>query len=83
MVAVLTLTLKTIMYLKYKFDSGLTTHFPKLFYQWWKKHFKYAGLSLNDVRIRMIGNTNRTLEHYLVHKKPSKEMLTRIELSGT
>ena len=72
---------KTIMYLNYKFDSGLTTHFPKLFYQWWEKHFKHAGLSLNDVRIRMIGNTNRTLEHYLVRKKPSKELLTRMEPS--
>ena len=69
------------MYLNYKFDSGLTTHFPKLFYQWWEKHFKHAGLSLNDVRIRMIGNTNRTLEHYLVRKKPSKELLTRMEPS--
>jgi hypothetical protein len=25
---------KTIMYLRYKFDSALTTHFPKRIYQW-------------------------------------------------
>ncbi len=46
------------------------------------QHYKYSGLSLNDVRIRMIGNTNRTLEQYLIHKKPSKEILTRMEPSG-
>jgi hypothetical protein len=70
---------KTIMYLRYKYDSGLTTHFPKQFYQWWKQHFKYAGNDLNAVRIRMIGQTNRTVEQYLIHKKPPKEILTKIE----
>ncbi|CAF1548524.1 unnamed protein product, partial [Adineta ricciae] len=70
---------KSIMYLRYKYDSGLTRHFPKQFHEWWDKHFKYAAKDLNNVSIRMIGNSNRTLEQWFIHKKPSKELLTRMD----
>ncbi|CAF1416219.1 unnamed protein product [Adineta ricciae] len=70
---------KCIMYLRYKYDSGLTTHFPKQFHKWWNKHCKYAANDLNNVSIRMIGNSNRTLKQWFIHKKPSEELLTRLD----
>jgi hypothetical protein len=47
----------------------------------WLLPYKHTGKYIDDVKIRLIGKTNRTLEHYLIHKKPSKEILTRMEPS--
>ncbi len=69
------------MYLPYIFDSELSTNLPKVFYQWWKKYYKHTAKYLDDANIRLIGKTNRTLEHYLIHKRLSKKILTRMEPS--
>ena len=72
-----------IMYLRYLFDSGLTVPFRKEFYKWWRIYYRYPGSFVNDVRIRLNANTNRTLEHFFIHKKPTRELLTRMEPTTT
>ena len=64
---------------RYLFDSALTTSFPRAFKLWWRKHYGLAGSLLDDVRVLMSAKTNRTLEHFLIHKKPSREFLTKME----
>ena len=66
---------------RYLFDSALTTSFPRAFKLWWRKHYGLAGSLLDDVRVLMSAKTNRTLEHFLIHKKPSRELLTKMEPS--
>ena len=66
---------------RYFFDSALTTSFPRAFKQWWRKHYGLEGSLLDDVRILMSVNTSRTLEHFFIHKKPSREFLTKMEPS--
>jgi hypothetical protein len=70
-----------LMYIPYILDSELSTNFSKQFYQWWEKYYKHTGKYIDKIKIRLIGKTNRTLEHYLIHKKPPKEILTRMEQS--
>jgi hypothetical protein len=71
------------MYPKYIFDSSLTINFPKAFYQWWKKYYVFPQSFVKDVQVRLSAKTNRTLEHYFIHKKPPREMLTKMEPSTT
>jgi hypothetical protein len=68
---------------RYLFDSGLTTTFRKEFKQWWKKYYHYPGSLVDDVRIRLSARTNRTLEDCFIHKKPTRELLTRMEPTTT
>ena len=68
---------------RYLFDSGLTITFRKEFKQWWKKYYGCEGSPVNDVKIRLSARTNRTLEHCFIHKKPTRELLTRMEPTTT
>ena len=68
---------------RYLFDSGLTVTFRKEFKQWWKKYYGCEGSPVNDVKIRLSARTNRTLEHCFIHKKPTRELLTRMEPTTT
>ena len=70
-----------IMYLRYLFDSGLTIDLPKEFYEWWKKFYVFPESFVKDVQIRLVTSTNRTLESFFIHKKPPREMLTKLESS--
>lgn len=70
---------RKVMFPRYIFDSGLTNDFRKQFFEWWKKHYVYAGSEVNTVKIRLIPKLNRTLEHIFIHKKPPREMLTRMK----
>jgi len=70
---------RRLLYIKYKFQSGLTTKFSSHFYQWWHKHYAYPGSPVNSVNIRFLPKTNSTLERLLIHKKPSREILQRME----
>jgi hypothetical protein len=72
---------KKILCPRYIFDSALTTTFPKEFKLWWKKYYGLAGSLVDDVKILMSARTNRTLEHFFVHKKPNREFLTKMEPS--
>ena len=70
-----------IMYPRYLFDSGLTTGLPKEFYHWWKKYYVFPESFVKDIQIRLVTSTNRTLESFFIHKKPPREMLTKLESS--
>lgn len=72
----------TIMYLRYTFESGPRSQFSYQFYSWWTKH-QYAESPVKNIQIRLIPDTNRTLENFLIHKKPSKDILTRMESRKT
>jgi hypothetical protein len=49
------------------------------FKKWWKKSYPFPGPPVEQVKVRFIANTNRTLESFLLHKKPPRKMLTKIE----
>jgi small-conductance mechanosensitive channel len=68
-----------LMYPRYLFDSGLSTNLPHEFIKWWKEYYSYPGSSVYDVKVRLVAKTHRTLESFFIHKKPSREMLTKME----
>ena len=70
---------RQILYLRYRFDSGLSVNFPKHFFRWWNAFYRQRGSPVRDVKVKLVPTTNPTLEQYFIHKKPSKEMLTRME----
>ena len=70
---------KTIMYPRYQFDASTAKTLSVQFYKWWKNYYKYEKASLRTVKIRLVANTNETVETYLIHKKPPKELLTKME----
>ena len=70
---------KTLMKIRYKFQSGPMLKFSHQFFQWWHKYYQYQESSVNNVKLRLIPRTNRTLETFLVHKKPEPKILKRME----
>ena len=70
---------RQLMFPRYLFDSALTTTFQKDFNKWWKEYYAITGSPVEQVRIRLVSKTNRTLEKFFIHKKPPRELLTRIE----
>jgi hypothetical protein len=70
---------KAIMYPRYLFDTGLTINLPKEFYKWWKTYYAFPGSPLENIKVRIVTDTNRTLESFFIHKKPSQQMLRRME----
>lgn len=72
-----------LMFPRYLFDSSIMIGFTKDFKQWWKTNYAFPGSSVEHIKVRLVANTNRTLEHCFIHKKPSKELLTRMETLST
>ncbi|CAF3969206.1 unnamed protein product [Rotaria sordida] len=72
---------RNVMYPRYQFDSGLTLNFRRSFHSWWLKHYVFPTSNVNNVRIRLVPQMNRTLEHFFIRKKPPHEMLTKKEPS--
>ena len=70
---------RSLMCPKYTFESGPRTLFPKEFFSWWTKHYQYQGSLVKNVKIRLIPKTNQSLEKFLIRKKPSRTMLTKME----
>ena len=70
---------KELMYPRYLFDTGLTTTLPKEFYKWWKTYYAFPGSPFENVKVRVVSDTYRTLESFFIHKKPSREVLKRLE----
>ena len=68
-----------VMYPRYVFDSGLTIHLQKQIYTWWKTYYAFSGLPVENVKVQIVTNTNRTLESFFIHKKPPPEILTKME----
>ena len=68
-----------VMYPRYLFDTGLTAHLPKQVYTWWKTYYVFPGSPVENVKVRMVSNMNRTLESFLIRKRPAREILTKME----
>ena len=68
-----------MMYPRYLFDTGLTAHLPKQIYTWQKTYYGFSGSPVENVKVRIVSNINRTLESFLVCKKPPREILTKME----
>ena len=48
--------------------------------QWMgKKNDQYSGSPINGVWIKLIPKTNRTLEYFFIRRKPSRDLLTKME----
>ena len=71
------------MYPRYLFESGQSAYLTKEFYKWWKTYFVHSTLPVHDVKIRLVANTNRTLENFFIQKKPPRDMLARMEPIST
>ena len=70
---------KKVMYPHYIFESGQSIGFSKEFYKWWKTYYDCLTSPVHDVQIRLVADTNRTLECYFIHKKPARNILTNME----
>ena len=68
-----------MLYPRYTFDSGLSKHFPEQFRLWWNTYYGFPGSPTQNVSLKIVANTNRTLEHYFIHKKPSKALLVNMQ----
>jgi hypothetical protein len=68
-----------LIYPAYLFESGQSIDLPRQFYKWWKTYYAYSGSSVQYVKIRLATNANRTLESFLIHKKPPRDILTRMD----
>ena len=68
-----------VMYPRYLFDTGLTAHLSKQIYTWWKTHYAFPGSPVENVKVRIVSNMNRTLESFLICKKSPREILTKME----
>ena len=73
----------SILYASYQFESGPRLAIPRRFREWWETYFMQQGSKVAHVKLRFASKSNRTLEHFLVHKKPSREVLTRMEETST
>lgn len=69
---------RTLMYVPYIYENGITDTFPSTFYDWWKRHYAYPGSPANRITIRLITTTHPTLRKQLIRKKPSRELLTKL-----
>ncbi len=72
----------TVMYARYRFESGSIKTFLCQFHKWWTKYYKYPGCKLRNVKVRLQPKTNRTLAVFLIHKKPPPHMLRIMDQSN-
>jgi hypothetical protein len=70
-----------IMYAPYKFESGPRIAFQKEFRTWWHAYFVSTESNVAHVKVRFSIQSNQVLEHFLVHKKPTRETLTKKEMN--
>ena len=68
-----------ILYAPYQFESGPRTAFGLIFRAWWEEYYCRQGSKVAHVKVKFSSKSNRTLEQCLVHKKPPKEMLKKMD----
>ena len=68
-----------ILYPPYLHDKETTIHLPNEFMKWWREFFVYPGSSVNDVKVRVVAKKQRTLEDFLIRKKPPRQLLTAMD----
>ncbi len=67
------------MYPRYLFDTSLASTLPKQFFQWWKAYYAFSGSPFQNIKVILVTNINPTLESFIIHKKPHREILMKIE----
>ncbi|CAF4223106.1 unnamed protein product [Rotaria sordida] len=67
------------IYLHYTFETGPLLDFKKEYRKLWQKHYVYPGSRCKNTRLILGTLLNRTLQNLLIHKKPKRDMLTRME----
>ncbi|CAF3084424.1 unnamed protein product [Rotaria sp. Silwood2] len=70
---------KDQIYLHYTFESGSLINFKKEYRQIWGKYYVYSGSRLKSTRLIIGTILNRTLQSLLIHKKPKRVKLTKME----
>lgn len=70
---------RKVMYPRYLFDSSRSLEMKQKFFEWWKEHYAYAGTPVSDVKVRLVPGTQRILEAFLILKKPSKQLLQKLD----
>ncbi len=74
---------KKILLIPHTFESGPLLNFNREFRELWTKSYIYPGSVMKDVRLMMTILSNPPLNDLLVHKKPSRLLLTKMERSIT
>ncbi|CAF2892523.1 unnamed protein product [Rotaria sp. Silwood2] len=72
---------KDQIYLHYTFENGPLLNFKKEYREIWQKYYVYPGSRLKNTRLILGTILNRTLQSLLIHKKPPRIMLTKMESS--
>ncbi|CAF4572884.1 unnamed protein product, partial [Rotaria sp. Silwood2] len=70
---------KDQIYLHYTFETGPLINFKKQYREIWGKYYVYPGSRLRNTRLILGTILNRTLQSLLIHKKPKKDILTKME----
>lgn len=68
-----------VMYPRYLFDGGLSKDLRHEFMRWWQEYYAHPGSPVYDVKVRLVETTHRTLESFVIQKKPPRAMLTKME----
>ena len=74
---------KKILMVPYTFENGPMMHFRHAFRKLWRKYYVYKGSVMNDVRLMLTTLSNPSLNDLLVRKKPSRNLLNKIEIPET
>jgi hypothetical protein len=68
---------KKILCIPHTFESGPLLNFKREFRELWMKSCVYPGSVMKDVRLIMTKLSNPSLNDLLVHKKPSRLLLSK------
>lgn len=68
-----------VMYPRYLYDSSTYITFKNQFFTWWNQHFAPHGSILEDVKVRLVADTQRILEKFLITKKPNRDLLKKMD----
>jgi hypothetical protein len=73
---------KKFLMLPHTYESGPLLEFKPEFRKLWTKHYVYKGSLMTDVRVMITTLSNPSLNDLLVHKKPSRSLLTKMQESS-
>jgi hypothetical protein len=70
---------KKILIVPHTFECGPLMNFKREFRQLWTKYYVYTGSVMKDVHLLLTSLSNPSLNDTLVHKKPSRSLLRRMD----
>ena len=59
----------------YTYESGPKSTFTREIHSLWKKYYIYEGSPMHNTTLKISTNTNKSLHHLLVKKKPTRSKL--------